>query len=847
VTPQAPHISGYNTYWNQQRIAASASISSAFCFTAANVCGAFAVPYMPLGFSLNTVGTAFLAICLIYLVWTNHGRSRPFLLFTAGALFLFAGRICELPWLEATLESMGLGIRSKPMAGGINTSFIDLGYCSAAWAVALLSISATRNQQEAQVSEWHLRLSEERYRRLVQLTPNWIFETNREGIIELTNSSVESVLGYQATDLQGRDLIHLSDPAQQEFLRSTFRQVLEGHPKTDMEIRFIGKNGECRWISLNLVAVSRSDGTVEGIQGDGRDITLRKETADTLQRRERHLSCLAEIQATLLGHSGMQGLFDKILSRLGRSSGASRVSVFESQNDSDGSPHIRKTAEWCAQGISPGNQYPIGRSFPCLPSLACWVDKFKQNQVVGGIISSFPECERDLLVPDGALSILVFPLVAAGKWFGFLRFDDCLMEKEWGATELSPLRSVAAAISLAVGRANAEEEKIALERKMLESQKLESLGVLAGGIAHDFNNLLTTIMGNANLACDLLPADSPARPHLISIDSATQRAADLAHQMLAYTGRGQLTSTQFDLNETARELMKLLAASLSKKVNLACHLKEDLPLVEGDPTQIRQVIMNLVINAAEAIGEEKGTVTIRSHTETVEEVRISLAPVLLAPRAGSYVTFEVTDTGCGMDPGTLERIFDPFFTTKVTGHGLGLAAVHGIIRSHGGGIHVRSTKGSGTTFVVYLPAIERPNIFTDIPSKAGSGIGSGTILIADDEEDVRDLVESVLLKGGYRVITACDGVQAINIFKSIGGEIDAVILDLSMPNLSGAEALNEIRALSTTVPVILSSGFSEGDVTERFSESHASGFIQKPYRPKALLDIVSEVLPQRTS
>lgn len=149
--------------------------------------------------------------------------------------------------------------------------------------------------------------------------------------------------------------------------------------------------------------------------------------------------------------------------------------------------------------------------------------------------------------------------------------------------------------------------------------------------------------------------------------------------------------------------------------------------------------------------------------------------------------------------------------------------------------------------MVYLPAIERPNIFTDIPSKAGSGTGSGTILIADDEEDVRDLVESVLLKGGYRVITACDGVQAINIFKSIGGEIDAVILDLSMPNLSGAEALNEIRALSTTVPVILSSGFSEDDVTERFSEIHASGFIQKPYRPKALLDIVSEVLPQRTS
>ncbi len=819
----------------------------AACFGIANLFGAFGIPYLPIPFVLNALATGILAVSLISIVWTNHGGSRPFHFFVAGGLFLLAGKVCELGWVEDLLRSNGFEAKAHQAAVAIDTSLTDLGYCAFVWAMALLSVSAHRNEQNAHISEGQLRLSEERYRRLVELTPNWIFETNSMGTIELTNNAGQSVLGFRSEDLQGRNLFSLTDPAHREVIQASFDEVLTGTQKTDLEIRFVHSSGELRWLSLNLVAVASSNGAIVGVQGDGRDITSRRETAETLLRRERHLSFLAEIQASLLGHPGMQGLFERILPRLGQISGASRVSVFEIRKTSDGNSFICKKVEWCAKGISQGTVFLPEQSFLWIPLLSRWADRLKQNQTVSGVVKDFPENERQILEPDGVLSILIFPLMAGGKWYGFLRFDDCLCEKEWGVTEESPLRSAAAAISLAIGRALAEEEKSTLERKMLEGQKLESLGILAGGIAHDFNNLLTTIMGNANLAYDRLPLDSPVRQNLASIDAATQRAADLAHQMLAYTGRGHLVRTCFDINETTRELMKLLGASLSKKVNLTCHLPETIPLVEGDPTQIRQVIMNLVINGAEAIGEESGTVHIRSGSETVLAEKNQSDPLLLSPEPGEYVTIEVTDTGCGMDEGTIEKIFDPFFTTKVTGHGLGLAAVHGIIRSHGGGIRVRSLKGSGTTFVIYLPARERSAIPAVSHSQPDSGLGSGTILIADDEEDVRILVESVLKKGGYRVITASDGVEAINHFKSLNGEIDAVILDLSMPNLSGTEALCQIRALSTTVPVILSSGFCEVDIAEGHSENQSSGFIQKPYRPKELLNILSEVLNHKAA
>lgn len=847
VTPQTQSQLVQSRGTRQQRIAAFAAVMGAICFGIANLIGALGIPYLPIPFLLNALATGILALSLISIVWTNHGGSRPFHFFVAGGLFLLAGKVCELSWVEDLLRSNGFEGKAHPIAVAIDTTLTNLGYCTFAWAMALLSVSANRNEHIACLSERQLRLSEERYRRLVELTPNWIFETNRMGTIELTNNAGQSVLGFRSGDLQGRDLFSLADPAHRDVLRASFDEVLAGTQKTELEIRFVNSGGELRWLSLNLVAVASSDGTIEGVQGDGRDITLRRETAETLLRRERHLSFLAEIQASLLGHPGMQGLFERILPRLGQISGASRVSVFEIQKTSEGSSCICKKAEWCAKGISQGTFFLPERSFLWIPPLSRWVDRLRQNQAVSGVVKDLPESERQILEPDGVLSILTFPLMAGGNWYGFLRFDDCQSEKEWGVTEVGPLRSAVAAISLAIGRALAEEEKITLERRMLEGQKLESLGILAGGIAHDFNNLLTTIMGNANLAYDLLPVDSPVRQNLVSIDAATQRAADLAHQMLAYTGRGHLVRTCFDINETTHELMKLLGASFSKKVSLTCHLPETIPLVEGDPTQIRQVIMNLVINGAEAIGEESGTIHIRSGSETVKDEKNQPGPLLLSPEPGEYVTIEVTDSGCGMDEETIEKIFDPFFTTKVTGHGLGLAAVHGIIRSHGGGIRVRSMKGIGTTFVIYLPAKERPDISAVSHNQPDSVMGSGTILVADDEDDVRDLVESVLKKGGYRVITANDGIEALNLFKSLNGEIDAVILDLSMPNLSGTETLCQIRALSTTVPVILSSGFCEVDIAERHSENQSSGFIQKPYRPKALLNILSEVLNHKAS
>lgn len=843
-TSSSPKNSGFRIH---QRLATGICVVSALVFITANSLFILRIPYYPLGLILNTLGTVSLASCLVFLVWANHRGSKIFHLFAAGGLLLLMGRIAELPWFTSLLMMTGLRENTDRVVATISISLADMGYCVFAWAMAFFSISAFHHEMDARAHEQQLRMSEERYRRLVELTPDWIFETDSEGIIQLTNDAARSILGYSKQDLEGKELTSLADPEHKELLANAFRQVLSGHRQSDLEVRFPHAAGGSRWLSLNLVAVIHTEDTARGIQGDGHDITQRREIAEALLRRKRHLSCLAEIQALLLGHPGMQGLFERVLPNLGRTSGANRVYVIENYSDADGNLYMQGKAEWRSAGINDGLGSSHGQDLPYSPAFVRWAERFRQNQTISEVITDLPEGERALLEPLEIRAILLIPLVTSGQWIGFLGFDNCVKTEAWGMAEVDLFRSAAAAISLAIGRINAEEEKDSLERKMLEGQKLESLGVLAGGIAHDFNNLLTTIMGNANLAHDQLPEDSPVRHHLASIDIATQRAADLAHQMLAYTGRGQLASTEFDLNATIQELMTLLSASISKKINLSCVLSENLPFVKGDPTQVHQVIMNLVINAAEAIGDENGIVTIRTGTEHVDENQDWFVSALLSPNTGDFVTFEVTDTGHGMDASTLKRIFDPFFTTKVTGHGLGLAAVLGIVRSHGGGIRVLSKKGQGTTFVVYLPAGERHILAAGVTGRVEPGSASGTVLVADDEENVRDLVENVLIMGGYHVITACDGIEAIKAFKDFQEDVDLVILDLSMPNLNGAEALAQIRALSATVPVILSSGFNEGDVEEHFSESHLSGFIQKPYRPKDLLDYVSEVLAQQES
>jgi PAS domain S-box-containing protein len=398
-----------------------------------------------------------------------------------------------------------------------------------------------------------------------------------------------------------------------------------------------------------------------------------------------------------------------------------------------------------------------------------------------------------------------------------------------------------------------EEEKLALERQVQHAQKLQSLGVLAGGIAHDFNDLLMTILGNADLALDELSLMSPARANLWEIEEASKRAAELARQMLAYSGKGRFVIGPIDAGELIGEIAHLLEVSISKKAVLRYNFAESLPTFDGDVTQIRQLVTNLIANASEAIGDKSGVITLsigamdcdRDYLDTANTAtQTGLAEPL---PEGVYTYLEVADTGCGMDAETIEKVFDPFFTTKFTRRGLGMSAVLGIVRGHKGALKIHSEVGKGTTIKVLFPANELPADGLAARRKEEAEgkdwRGSGTVLIADDEDAVCAVAQKMLERMGFSTLTAPDGREALKVFREHAGEIVCVLLDLTMPHMDGEAAFREMRRLRPGVPVILCSGYNEQDATERFAGKGLAGFIQKPFKMAALREKLVDLLP----
>jgi PAS domain S-box-containing protein len=389
----------------------------------------------------------------------------------------------------------------------------------------------------------------------------------------------------------------------------------------------------------------------------------------------------------------------------------------------------------------------------------------------------------------------------------------------------------------------AERERLETERKMLEAQKLESLGVLSGGIAHDFNNLLTVMLGNASLATMQLPPDSASAGYIQQIQTAVLRAADLCQQLLAYCGKGQFSPSLTDLTALVEGTTHLLQVSISKKCELQFDLARGLPPVFVDATQMRQIIMNLVINASDAIGERGGLIKVVTGVSRIDAA--DPAPARPAPELspGHYVFLEVTDNGGGMAPEVKARIFEPFFTTKFTGRGLGLAAVMGIVRGHRGALQVDSEPGRGSRFTLLLPAA-RGEVAPSpgAAREAGPPAGSGTILVVDDEEDVRVVAARLLESQGFRAVLAADGREAVGIVSRSPGEFRAVLLDLTMPRMDGEETFRELRKLRPDLPVLLMSGYSEKDSTERFVGGELAGFIAKPFDESLLAAKIGAVL-----
>lgn len=392
------------------------------------------------------------------------------------------------------------------------------------------------------------------------------------------------------------------------------------------------------------------------------------------------------------------------------------------------------------------------------------------------------------------------------------------------------------------------EDKRLLEQQMLHAEKLKSLGVLAGGIAHDFNNLLTTILGNAELAIQMLPPRSMMYQGISEIYDSAKRAAELSQQMLAYSGQGRFVLQSIDLEGLLVDTLQLLRSSISPQIEIRQSHESGAARFNGDVTQVQQVITSLLTNASEAIGDNDGAITLSTGSVQCSAAFLAETSAMNTGNEqrppGEYVFVEVSDTGVGMDKATLDQLFDPFFTTKFTGRGLGMSATLGIVHGHNGSISIQSEPDRGSTFRVLFPTAKAASLPTPAvaPPDNTAWTGSGTILIADDEPGVLHVGTLLLKQIGFEVLAASDGGEAFALFKQHRQDIVCVLLDLTMKKMGGEEAFHKILQHSPDAKIILCSGYNEDEATARFRDKGLAGFVHKPYGLASLRSMFCKVL-----
>ena len=652
-----------------------------------------------------------------------------------------------------------------------------------------LSLSVCRDITERKQVEAALRRSEEKFRSLVEATSDWVWEVDRTGAYTYTSPKSRDLLGYEPEEVLGRTPFDFMPPAERERVARVFQEAMQSKaPLNAVENTNIHKNGQQVDLETSAVPIVDADGNLLGYRGIDRDITERKRAEAALAESEKRFVVFMEHLPA--------GVFMK---------DQTRRLMFANR-------YLKDFFGW---------RECMGRTTEeLLPPEVAEQMIAQDRKVLNEGPMVFQDRITDVHGAEHFFDIYKFPVEVEG-------FPALLAGIMVDITE----------------RKRMEEERRKLEDQMREVQKLESLGVLAGGIAHDFNNLLVAILGNADLALLSLSPVSPAWQYVEEITRASQRAADLCRQMLAYSGKGRFVVAHHDISEIVREMGQILSVSVSKKATIRYSLAEGLPAVKSDATQIRQVIMNLITNASDALGDMNGIITVTTGVMECTESYLSGSYLDESLPGGTYVSLEVSDTGCGMDAEIQSRIFDPFFTTKFIGRGLGLAAVLGIVRGHKGAIKVYSEVGQGTTIKILLPAAEwEPDKTVKTTEPTVSLQGGGTILLVDDDPVVRSVASAMLAQLGFQVLTAINGRDGLKVFHAHGAEIACVILDLTMPEMGGEEAFRELRNVQSDVRVILSSGYNEQEVTQRFVGRGLAGFIQKPYTMASLRSALTRVL-----
>lgn len=633
-------------------------------------------------------------------------------------------------------------------------------------------------------SEQRLQDSQALYASLVSTIPMNVFRKDLEGRITFMSPKYCEELGLSAEEVLGKTDFELFPKELAEKYREDDRRVIEAEETIDVVEDYESAIGSRSFVQTLKTPVYDAAGNVIGMQGVFWDVTEKKLAEEELhkahQRQDLH------IRQTPLGVIEWDTEF--------------RVA--------DWNPSAERIFGYTrAEAIGQHASFIIPESARKHVD-EIWTNLFKKT---GGLRSTNENLHK------------------SGR----------IIQCDWQNTPLVQANGTVIGITSLVADITelkeAEAERKRMEEKLRETQKLESLGVLAGGIAHDFNNLLTGVLGNASLARLQLPPNSPVLRYVDQIEQAATRAADLCSQMLAYSGKGRFVIEHIDLNLLLHDTTHLLKLSVSKKAALKFNQTPHLPPVMADATQLRQIVMNLVINASEAIGDKNGVITLATGLQQLAPDCLEFAQHGEELQHGDYVTLEVSDNGCGMDAATQAKIFDPFFTTKFTGRGLGLAAVLGIVRGHSGALRVRSEPGSGTTFKLFLPCAKGSAAAADRDEADLENVAcEGCVLIVDDEETVRIVAGEMLRTFGFEIATANDGVEGLKRFRELGDKIRLVLLDLTMPNMDGEETFREIRRISKSANVLLMSGFNEQEAIHRFADKGLAGFIQKPFKTETL-------------
>ena len=669
-------------------------------------------------------------------------------------------------------------------------------------------------------AEEALRESERRFRSMADTAPVFIWIAGADGQCEFVNKAWLDFSGRTIQQELGggwREGLH---PEDRERGLADFTGAIAGRESFRAEFRMRRADGQYRWILNTGTPRFDSAGQFAGYIGSCLDVTEARQDREALQIARDELAIrVAERTAELLLTN-------------------------EALRQSEQHYHV-------LTNLAPVGIFRTDAGGRCLyvNERACQICGINPKEAGQG------PWDRILEPDDRVLLAAEWQKVVKGSGPGSLEHRIVRRDGStvWALTHFAAERGAGGDVTGCIGtvadiseRKRAEEETRKLEAQVQHAERLQSLGILAGGLAHDFNNLLTIILGNARIARLDLPPGSPAVEHLAEIETATGRAAELTNQMLAYSGKGRFTLQSVDLSRVAEEIANLLQTVIPKTTALQFDLRSDLPAIEADPSQIQRIVMNLITNASEAIGEGGGAIKLSTGVVEADQTYLSGTYFDDHLAAGRYVYLEVSDTGCGMSPETQAKIFDPFFTTKFTGRGLGLAAAIGIVRAHRGALKVSSQPDVGSAFRLLFPGTDKTDeVRTEDPAGVQAGQGRGTILVVDDESGMRNLAGAILESAGFTVLTACDGGEAIRVFQRHAGEVAAIVLDLTMPVMNGEEAAAELGRIRAEVPIILSSGYSEHEVAARFAGKGLAGFLKKPYEPAELTEALQRALERR--